>query len=145
MIWQVVAWKNSGPRVEVSGVQGFSYGPLGTFRLFSIDVKNSGRLATVVNYLRLRAGEKDIVFFQERLLEGRWPVELPPGGVTSFKLRMSELAEICLKDGCDIMLLRPLVETGHGSFTGDFSKAFYTDLQREIESLRDLRNSSESE
>lgn len=80
LIWQMISWKRSGPRVRVSSLMGVA----GTVPFVSVENTNAGRMATEVNQLGFQLSTLDdrqhIVMFRDALgMLVTLPVLLAPG------------------------------------------------------------------
>jgi hypothetical protein len=118
LVWQVISWRRSGPRVRVAAravVAGTGA------RLIAIEVRNSGRLATEVQNcgFDLPSGRHIVCPYDFQGQPLQFPAQLPPGGEVNFYLAPPALARPLAEEGVTGEGVCAYVRTGHGRINGE--------------------------
>jgi hypothetical protein len=134
LIWQIVSWRRSGPRVRVVRIQGIGVGTLDPTWFIGVQAKNSGRLETEVQQFGFRLpNDKTITSLQNYIGQPvLLPKALPAGGTVSVQYSAQGVREALNRDGHSGKRARPFVDTGHGRFWGK-----RINLGEELDLLRD--------
>lgn len=114
-IWQVVSWRRSGPWIRVSSRAGFA----DTVPFVSVEITNSGRMATEVNHIGFQLSALDerqhIVMFRDAFgMPVVLPVALPPGGTVSKMFTAADVLEVIRNSDFSATQARAYAVTGHG-------------------------------
>jgi hypothetical protein len=118
LVWQVVSWRRSGPRVAVaarSAVTG-NGDPL-----IVIEVKNSGRLATEIQGcgFDLLSGRQIICPYDFLGQPLSLPAQLTPGGEVNFHFSPPAVLTPLIEERVTGDGTRAFVRTGHGRIRGE--------------------------
>jgi hypothetical protein len=129
--WQVASWRRSGPRVQVTSKSGFA----GSEPFVSLDVTNSGRLATEISRIGFKLSKLDdlqhVAMFRDVLGDPVLrPLPLAPGATLSKLFGARDLLDILGNHEFAGTDARPSAVTGHGRVDGDLF-----DLRGRVEML----------
>ena len=119
LVWQVISWRRSGPRVRVTSKSGFA----GTEPFVSIDVTNAGRLATEISQIGFQLSAQDakdhVVMFRDVLGDlVTMPIPLPPGATVSRMFAADAVLNILDGNAYGAAEVRPYAVTGHSRVEG---------------------------
>ncbi|WP_291474285.1 hypothetical protein [Corynebacterium sp.] len=132
LVWQVVSWRRSGPRITVQADSGISIGPMGTFEILTFTVSNEGRASTqvrTVDFVR-SDGEGMIAIFPEAFLDKKPPLDLQPGFQETLVLRLDAIAKTLSEKGISPQSLVPRARSGHGDVTGKSTPLLVKQLEK---------------
>jgi hypothetical protein len=120
LIWQIISWRRSGPRVRVTRIQGIGGTPDGLW-FVGVKAENSGRLGTEIQQFGFRLPNRQILTALENFIGQpiQLPSALPPGGSASVEYNVLGIRQALNQASHDGKGARPFVQTGHGTFEGD--------------------------
>ncbi|MEE2852230.1 MAG: hypothetical protein VX424_06200 [Actinomycetota bacterium] len=118
VVWQVVSWRRSGPRIKVKRIHGIGGPPQGVW-LIGVQAENSGRLGTQVQQFGFQLPDGQFITALEDFLGMpiQLPMELPAGGVVAARYNALHIRN-ALAGRRFGKRVRPFVETGHGRYIG---------------------------
>jgi len=121
--WQVISWRRSGARLRVVTKQGIVGSPPDGRWFISVDISNTGRLATEISRVGFQLSRADerqqIVDFQDVLgMPITLPRSLAPGASTSVMYDPARLLDTLRGHGLTGKWARPYADTGHGRTLG---------------------------
>lgn len=119
-VWQVISWRRSGAWVTVTSTWGFA----GELPFISIEMTNSGRLATEINRIGFQLSAHDdrehVVMLRDVLGDlVTMPIPLAAGGTVSKMFAASAVLEVLDGKKYTAVEVRPYVMTGHGRVEGE--------------------------
>ncbi|OMC42373.1 hypothetical protein A5744_15805 [Mycobacterium sp. IS-1264] len=119
LIWQIISWRRSGPRLRVVRIQGIGGTARGVW-FIGVQAENSGRLGTQVQTFGFQLPNGDTIQAGEDFLGQaiQLPMDLPPGGKASVTYNIAGIRRALDQSGHDGRGARPFVTTGHGRFAG---------------------------
>jgi hypothetical protein len=131
LIWSVISWRRSGPRVKVIRTHGAAFPTEMELYFIGIRATNSGRLATQLRNAGFQLPNGTYVTALKDFLglPVQYPKELSPGATIEIDFDVKDLRH-ALAGRRFGKKVRPFVETGHGVVRG---KAI--DLAQEVDRL----------
>jgi hypothetical protein len=128
LIWQIVSWRRSGPRVRVIWFQG-TYSPpwakksrsaAGAVGFIEVRAENFGRLGTEVQAFGFQLPDGQFIHASSdyKGVPVELPKALPPGGLVSVRYDVPSLWMALANDLISGKGVRPFVATGHGRVVG---------------------------
>lgn len=142
--WQVVSWRRSGARLRVVTAQGIVGSPPSGSWFFSVDISNTGRLATEVSGVGFQLARSDnrmqIVDILDVFgMQIALPQTLEPGASMSVRYAPERLAEVLRDQQLSGRRARPFANTGHGRTLGRRRRNIRTMAEALVKANRELR------
>lgn len=124
LVWQVIAWKRSGPVVTVTAHQAFpAFGDSLGEPLTQVTARNSGRSPVTITAWGLRLPNGHTLVAVKRVPPSdSLPYRLEPGASGSWYMETTGLAATCRERGADYADLTAYVDLASGSTVDAKSK-----------------------